>query len=257
MILFTAAVFLVILIGRKKYHPIGYLRNHPVLFLCSVGLSAFASTNTLSCGTWRFQLFQMPDRIMEWCNIFRSSSRLFWPVYYLIFLFVAIFVVQHAGDFIKSRSAGVILLCILVVLQFADMGPTLAYKHVDFVAGSPHYDNPVDCDFFSENRQTFQRIITIGDTGVMRGLYLGLYGAKNGIEISDPFAARWDQQAQNETSEMWYQQLLDGDMDTVAQETLQDTAVCAYINNTYYVVFSKESKTIWSPDQADVSFEFP
>ena len=93
---------------------------------------------------------------------------------------------------------------------------------------------------------------------------------ENDINISDPYAARWDQQAQNETSEMWYQQLLGGDVDTetlyvfssgepflVAQETLQDIAVCAYINNTYYVVFSKESKTIWSPEQADISFEFP
>ena len=269
MLLFTAATGVALLVGWKRFRPLGYLRAHPALFFCCVCLSAFAVSNIVNVNTGRYELFKIPQALQPLFNTFRSSSRMFWPVYYLVFLFVIVFAVRHLGGLFKSRRAGIFALCVLAAIQLADMAPTLAAKHADFAAGSPHYDNPVDCAFFADNADAFDTVITVGQEGIVRGLYLGLYGAKNGINISDPMAARWDQAAFEATSQGALDELLAGAVDPgalyvfsdeaqffAAREALGDKAVCAKINDAYLVIFAAESDVLYSASQPDLRLDF-
>ncbi len=102
------------------------------------------------------------------------------------------------------------------------------------------------------------------------GLYLGLYGAQNHIEISDPFAARWDQAQFIAISDEYYQRLSNGNIEKNTlyifsdgekflqlQKRNRPKEVYAYLNQTYYILFSTDSDFVWSAEQPDISFAFP
>ena len=87
-------------------------------------LTAFALTNIVT-----FDLIDLhivvPQRLLDLCGIFRASGRIFWPVYYVIMLFV----VHRAAHVFSARRAAVLALAAVVLVQIIDLSPALAQKH--------------------------------------------------------------------------------------------------------------------------------
>ncbi len=195
----------------KKSRPLDYIKRYPALFGCCVCLTVFAVSHVVTINDSRYILFELPSFINNLANVLRSSSRMFWPVYYLIFLFLVVFFARRAAG--KRRHIGTILLAAMLLVQLADLAPTLAEKHRDFAAGSPHHDDPTAAAFFERNAGSFDHIVAIGDQEVFRGMYVDLWAAQNGMTTNDPFFASVDLGKFKAYSDETLEKLLRGEAD--------------------------------------------
>jgi hypothetical protein len=90
------------------------IARHPTLILLFLGLTAFALTNNVGIGSLNLN-FPIPESMTEAAGVFRSSGRMFWPVFYAIVIFaIAAVVIGYSG-----RTATV-LLAVALTLQVAD-----------------------------------------------------------------------------------------------------------------------------------------
>lgn len=90
------------------------IRRFPVLLVALAGLVVFAISNDVgfgSLGHW----FYIPYKMFELASVFRSSGRMFWPVFYTI-IFVVIFLTVRGNN---TRIA-VYLLGFALVIQILD-----------------------------------------------------------------------------------------------------------------------------------------
>lgn len=102
----------------KKYLP---------LCLILLFLTAFAISNVVTYHDRELFTIPLPDTILELCGIFRASSRMFYPVYYSIFLFVILRVWRYRKT-IKSYGVFYLLLFALIV-QVIDIHHVIIQKH--------------------------------------------------------------------------------------------------------------------------------
>ena len=90
------------------------IRNHFFLILCSCVLFVFSLSHNVQVGTLEFHL-PLPGVITNSFSIFRSSARMFWPVYYLL-IFGAIYILSKT----ISEKKFQLLIALAVVIQILD-----------------------------------------------------------------------------------------------------------------------------------------
>lgn len=85
------------------------MRNHFVLLLAMMVLTIFALSNKIGVATWEWVM--VPDRWVLVANVFRSSGRMFWPVFYMLVV-VIIWVIVRSYNI---RVAGGLMVVAFVV----------------------------------------------------------------------------------------------------------------------------------------------
>ena len=99
------------------------LNNYKLLFICSIFL-ILAISNNVNFGEENIISIPLHNLIYALLSSIRSSGRLIWPVYYLIFIFGIILIY----DLLKNKKPTLILF-ILLVLHTVDLSPGLTnYK---------------------------------------------------------------------------------------------------------------------------------
>ena len=177
--------FVFVLEAKNKFLSIRkVVRQYPVLTIVCIALTLFAISNYPTINDSRYHLFDLPSKLVPFFDMIRSSSRMFWPVYYLTILYLL-----RALFTLPSKKLVTIGMLLLLILQLGDMAPTILFKNKDFQSGSNHFDNPIDNSFFEENKDSFDHIQTIGNHETFRGLYLAYWAAKNHMTVNDPFSA--------------------------------------------------------------------
>src|SRR5699024_3477820 len=81
LIVLLACALPVLVKGRARL--LKRIRKHPFPLLAFVGLTLYAITNQIGVGPYQFG-FQLPDFMTGIVNVFRTSGRMFWPVFYAI-----------------------------------------------------------------------------------------------------------------------------------------------------------------------------
>lgn len=120
-------VVLLLLAFLNKGDIVQLLKNNYVLLLLSIGFWLFAVSNVVTLnGNILFE-YPLPSKILSFASIFRASSRIFYPVFYLIMLSVIIGIFE----FPKKKVNFAILLGI-VVIQLVDISPALQTKYESF-----------------------------------------------------------------------------------------------------------------------------
>lgn len=103
---------------RKKC--IDTVKQHWPLAIIIVGLTFFSMSTKVYIGTHLLFNIPLPGKIEHLFNIFRSSGRFFWPVYYVLMLIsFAIYTL------IQKRTLRIALLCTVIALQIFDFFPKL------------------------------------------------------------------------------------------------------------------------------------
>ncbi|MBD5524300.1 MAG: hypothetical protein HDR04_07755 [Lachnospiraceae bacterium] len=123
-ILTFAIVFLLI---RPWNKVIDKLKRYCFLVLACGLLTMFAISNVVTFNERILFTIPLPAFITELCGIFRASSRMFYPVYYLIFIFLLI-MIWNVRSKIGVTSV-YILIGILTIVQIADMASMIVQKH--------------------------------------------------------------------------------------------------------------------------------
>ncbi len=103
------------------------LKDNAVLILACIFLVMFAVSNVICFGNTVVLEIPFPEFLTDLCGIFRASSRMFWPVYYLMFAFVIVVMVKI---FENRPKAVVIIIAAFLCLQVYDMKGVISEKHV-------------------------------------------------------------------------------------------------------------------------------
>ncbi len=111
--------------NRKRFKEL--LKNNLVLIVLSVGFWGFAVSNVVTLGGNVLFTYPLPEKLLNFAAIFRASSRIFYPVYYLLLL---------SGicglSLLSNSNWKKVLLFAVVLLQLADLSPALVTKRKSF-----------------------------------------------------------------------------------------------------------------------------
>lgn len=205
---------------RKKTRPLTWCKRHFCLLAVCLCLAAFAVSNVVTAnGAILFRL-PLPRFLVELATTFRSSGRLFWPVYYLLMLLCVAGLTRMFGR-VKGRELSVAALAVLCAVQLADLSPALAAKAVSLrqyqpaVADTVTGTTPALCEasgFFTQIQGRYAHLVAL-DPLEQTGLRLALYTADNGMTSTDTsFAARYDEAAAAQARQAYRQALLKGEL---------------------------------------------
>lgn len=104
-----------------------FLKKNAVLISLSFIFFCFAVSNVVTLNGKILFEYPLPKKILDFCAIFRASSRIFYPVFYLIMLLG----INGLSILVNGHWKRVILCC-CVVFQLIDISPALITKHNSF-----------------------------------------------------------------------------------------------------------------------------
>jgi hypothetical protein len=110
-------------ISRMRASFLFIKRNISVILL-GIGLFIFALSNVVTFNDKIIIKYSLPKLILDFASIFRSSSRMFYPAYYMLMILGIYGVSKLSNDRLRR-----IIICIAVVVQIIDISPALITKH--------------------------------------------------------------------------------------------------------------------------------
>lgn len=117
----------------------------------------FALSNRLTFSGRLLFSYQLPGIVEGVWSIFRATGRVFWPAYYLIYIFVFVSLFGLAKTKKRELLLAVILLS-AAILQIADIQPGLAYSRKIFSAKNS-YASPFISDFWQKIPECRQIVV--------------------------------------------------------------------------------------------------
>ncbi len=127
LMLFTVVVFCfnhLSKIENAKTVIIAFLKKYAWLIAACVFLTMFALSNVIKFNSVTLLTIPLPEFILDLCNIYRASSRMFYPVYYILILCG----IYGINKYFKGRAANIIIAFFLIV-QIADISGALLQKN--------------------------------------------------------------------------------------------------------------------------------
>lgn len=230
---------------RRPKRLLLLLKQHWCLTLVCACLTAFAVTNQVTANGAALLTLPLPNKLLALCSVFRSSGRLFWPVYYLLFL-LALWALSQL--FAGRRAA--LLLGALVCVQLADLSPALAARHAETYQYREEFATQLTSPFWPQAAGRYGHICSLdADAPQQDALHLALWAADNGMTTNDLFAARYDaagQAAQQQTALALLQSGQPAE-DTLyithseavflsVAESIPDSAWCGAVDDSWYVI---------------------
>ena len=165
------------------------LKRHWGLLFVSLCLTAFAVSTTVLWGDTVLLQLSLPARLISLCSTFRSSGRMFYPVYYLLYLYVFSALARLSPR--KARWLPTALIAAAALLQLWDLSPALAYKRSFFTDHREDCIYPLNSTVWQQAAAKHTRL-SGPDGNVISPVYLGFYCAQNGLVDDFAFAARFD-----------------------------------------------------------------
>ena len=123
-ILIVAVILMIF--GRKKEITAWIQRNTPAILLM-ICCTIFAVSNVVTFNDRILLEIELPVFLSELCGIFRASSRIFYPVYYCIFLTVIITIWKYRNK-LNMRNV-YLLLGMICIIQLFDIHNCIVEKH--------------------------------------------------------------------------------------------------------------------------------
>lgn len=111
-----------------------FIKKYISIIFLSLCFTVFAVTNVITFNSVAITI-PIPEYLVNLCSIFRASGRLFYPVYYLVILFVIVFIYNNLK---VKNSKKVIIISLILCLQLGDMLPVILGKHLHFLNEPQH-----------------------------------------------------------------------------------------------------------------------
>lgn len=151
-------------------------RNLFLICACCL-LTFFAISNVVTFNDKTLFIVPLPDLILRICGIFRASSRLFYPVYYVIYIFLIIILwrIYSKGE-IKIVYG---ILTAIVFIQIFDISGCIIEKHVAMREKSK-YEDPFDDTNLIAIAQDSEAVLIDNYSG--NSLSLSVWAFKNDLK---------------------------------------------------------------------------
>ena len=126
--------FVLIILSNNISKLIQACQKNVFLILALILCFLFAISNVITLDDNILVEIELPETIQYLCGIFRASSRLFYPVYYCIFILCILVIWQICSKF--STSKAIIVLGFVLLLQILDLSSPIHEKHVNMSQNS-------------------------------------------------------------------------------------------------------------------------
>lgn len=198
---------------KRQWSAAGrWLREHWMLSLCCLALSVFAVSHIITANGATVITLPLPHALVRLATTFRSSGRMFWPVYYLLFLGGVLFLARCAEQLGKGRIPCSAALLALAAVQLWDISPALAARHDAFANYRPAFPSSLTSPFWQQAGERYRHIVSLD--GLQEDpLHLALFAADHGMTTNDPFAARYDEAGLKAQRKSIIEQLRAGETD--------------------------------------------
>ncbi|WP_221066617.1 DUF6311 domain-containing protein [Methylomagnum ishizawai] len=131
----------------------GAVRKRPALVCLFIALSVFALSNNIGIGPYNIE-FALPEWGTRLANTFRSSGRMFWPVFYVLLLTI-IYVIARAHE--KRVAVG--LLAVALAVQVVDTGAAWRDFHARYMATpAAEWKTPLRDPFWAEAATHYKKV---------------------------------------------------------------------------------------------------
>ena len=171
-----------------------FLKRNWSIITVSVFMTAFAISNTVTFNGSVVYEYPLPDKLLAFASIFRASSRMFYPVFYLIILGVVVALYRLN---IKR-----FFLVILLIEQLLDMTPAIKVKHHSFndAAITASFENN---PWYNDERlsKLAENVDTLLPLEYIWNYQLAAWGLKNDVNINVHFASSHYSGGRDESAE--------------------------------------------------------
>lgn len=246
IMLAVCSVILVVRVIRDK----GYLKksikvlkwNLP-LIVCMLFMTLFAVTNIITWDDQKLLGIPLSDELVELASIFRSSGRMFWPVYYLGMLSLMYFLLS-----IPAEKLVTAVFAVLLFLQVYDMRDMFRVRY-ERMAELSGYDTVLDDETLNQISDK-EVMIMIGTENFELQRVLAVWAAEHNMGVAYSVAntgeyknaeqytayfeeAMWEGIMRNDVVYI----TLDGEIAGLWRETLADDVYNEYQRGNYYVFY--------------------
>jgi hypothetical protein len=126
----------------------------PILTIC-IGLFLYAISSHVAVGTHELFSYELPPITRRFTNTFRASGRLFWPVYYFIYLGIFYLLFTRL-----RRSASIQLCVVMLFVQVIDSTDFWRMLRKSY-AHSPALTTPMRSPIWSDMARRYKKIIYV------------------------------------------------------------------------------------------------
>lgn len=168
--------------------------------LVSIIFMAYSLSNYAAFNKFILWDFHLQESTLEIVELFRSSGRFIWPVYYFIVLFGIISLIRN-GRFVIP------ILIIALVLQFYDLSPLYQSKQL---SGFREYAPKMDAEFWSQAGKSNDHLVVIPYEYYET---LAVFAVRHDMTINAGYFGRTDYGEINDYTLDTWNDLLEGQMD--------------------------------------------
>jgi len=156
------------------------------LLLVLGGLTLFALSNNIAIGTVEFKL-PLPSFVLNAAQMLRCSARMFWPVYYVIYLTALYLVIKS-----YSKKRAVLILSSLLVLQVADTSSGWMRIKDSHATVSTAWPSPFKSEFWSVAAKRYRNVRVLPPGDNPRYADIAYFAATHGMGTDAAYLARYD-----------------------------------------------------------------
>ncbi|PFH09531.1 hypothetical protein BCF11_1928 [Collimonas sp. PA-H2] len=170
------------------------------LLAAALVLALQALSNSIGWAEHDLLVYRLPDVLQRLADVFRVSSRMFWPMFYLIYIGVF-----HIAFNLIGKRWLPFLLAALLALQLWDSNS--AAQNIRSNIGGYRWQSPLQSVFWKQLPASYRRIAVVMPSAYSFDYFpLTLYASEHGLPINSGYFARWDKNAllalQRQTAEM-------------------------------------------------------
>lgn len=214
------------------------IKRYPAVLLALLALTLFAISNSIGIGPYQYS-FPLPDPIERLANIFRSSGRMFWPVFYTIYCTLIFLAVRGH----ENRTASM-LLALALVVQVVDISASSGYQSTrDFwiTDSGQKWASQLNAPFWEYAAARYEKIYHIPPkNSPPHWKAVAAYAADNGLATNMVYLARIGTRAMTKARNKLAERLVNGQFASDSIYILSDGVLLyAYLN-------LKKNEALWA-----------
>lgn len=236
--------------GLLKSNLNGFIsatKSYSFLFFALVFLTVFAFTQNIHIGQWELH-YWLPERFIQWASIFRASSRMVWPVWYML-VFILIWMVARS----YSLKTTYIILGFASVIQIADTSAGWYPRRVELLkrTASPIYQ-ALPNSFWQQIGGLYSKVVRVPYQGNALGFeVIANYAKSNHLAAGVDYFARMDQSKKNQANLDFDEMIKSGNYPLDGIYFLDKSVVMkvlAKLNETTDLLFQADDQVALAPN---------
>jgi Family of unknown function (DUF6311) len=216
LLLLATAVYAVVI---RRFHTVQMIKlawkKYGFLIAALTSLALLSFSNRIGFGPWNFTI-HLPESFLNLFSIVRASSRLFWPMYYIIILAIVFIVIRS----FKLKSA-LYIFSAAACLQIIDTSAGwLPIREKVAVTSSTTFKTVLQNSFWQSAGKHYKKIVS--NSGQENWESLGIYASSNQMATNITHLARVDNKKMVDLFKSINQQVHVGPLDLETLYILQD-----------------------------------